>query len=592
MTGDSYRMPLTEAVQKAPTAPGVYLFENDRGEPLYIGKAADLRTRIRQYLSGHDTRPLVPHLLREATVVRVIVTGDEREALILENHLIKRHQPPFNLELKDDKSYPYLALTDEPFPALVILRRPRGRFRLLRGPFTSAKQLRRFRQALLSIYPLRRCRTMPKRACFNYQLGLCPAPCEGRITATAYAERIEQIAALLEGREWEAFKIHLSAEIQRAAAELRFEKAAELRDTLVLLPDLERCLGITSATNETLDAFYFSFTDEHLLATVGRYEEGTLLDLFHLNRRVSDDPQDEIVRLIVSFYEHLPPPRAIAIFPERQTDKVPLRDILGTEVRLVAMAPAIRTFLAKNHLTARERLLTAASRYDAAIEELANIAGTDIESILCLDVSTLQGKHSRAGAVWWESGRFVTKNYRRFTIKSLSGQNDPASLAETVARLCAHWEDGEWPVPDLLLVDGGIMQLNAVLPVVGERVALLGIVKDRRGERGFEKLVTPDGAEIPLGNDLLGLLLKRIRDEAHRFAITTHRTARKKDFSSLLGDLPGIGPKREKALIVHFGTVAAVQSATCDDLAAAPGMTRRAAEALWRHLHGGGVQKG
>ncbi len=592
MTHNPQRIPLPEAAEKTPTAPGVYFFENERGEVLYIGKATDLRARVRQYLTGYDRRPLVSPLLHEAAAVSVIVTSDEREALILENHLIKKHQPRYNLDLKDDKSYPYLALTDEPFPSLVILRRPRGRFRLLRGPFTGAKQLRRLREAILSVYPLRRCRTMPKRACLNYQLGICPAPCEGHISLDAYTDRVSRITALIEGREWDLFERHLAAEIARAAAELHFEKAAELRDARALLPDIARRLGITSKTRETLDAFYLSSTDERLFATVGRYEEGTLIDLFHLSRQVSDDPKDESLRLLVLFYEHLPLPHAVAVFPDHEVDDNLLKEVVGEKVRVVAMAPAIRSFLAKNHVVARERLLTAAFRDEGALEELGNIAGVDIASILCLDISTLQGKHSRAGAVWWENGGFVTKNYRRFTIKSLSRQNDPASLAETAARIRAHWDRGEWPIPDLLLVDGGTTQINAVLPIIGGRVALLGIVKDRHGDRGFEKLVTPDGVEIPLGNDPLGILLKRIRDEAHRFALTANRIARKKDFSSLFGGIPGIGPKREKMLIAHFGTVAAIQSATLDDLAAAPGMTRRTADALWRHLHDIGAQKG
>jgi len=575
-----------------PELPGVYFFVGKSNEILYIGKADNIRSRVRQYLAGHDNRPLIPHLLREMESVRFIVVQDAREALLLENSLIKKHQPRYNLDLKDDKSYPYLALSDGSYPSLTIVRRPRGQFRYLRGPFPSAKLLRVFREALLAVYPLRRCRTMGRKACVNHQMGLCPAPCEGRISSDAYESCVAEIVSLLEGRTWQRFEKRLYEMLSHAVTNLRFEKAAQYRDLLRILPEVRRRLGITSRTKGVLDAFYLSHDGKTLFMTVGRYEGGNLLDIYHLHQPLTEEPAAAAPRAIASFYDFQTPPETLSLFPETLADPALVTALLDPPPRTVPMEPPVRTILARNQSHHRRQIEQARGGDETALDDLEQIVGREVTRILCLDVSTLQGAHTRAGAVWWEAGSFVTRNYRLFTMKSARGHDDFAALAETAARLCAHWDAGEWPIPDLLLVDGGILQLNAVLSVVGDRVTLLGIVKDRRSKHGCEKLVTSDGGEMPLGNDSCGLLLKRIRDEAHRFVVTAHRRARRRDISSLFADIPGIGRAREKSLLAHFGTFAAIQSATPEELAAVPGMTSRVAEALWRRLHESDAQKG
>lgn len=583
-----------------PDQPGVYLFVNDADIPLYIGKAISLRSRVRQYLSGHDTRPLIPLMLGEAAAVRFIIVRDGTEALILENRLIKKHRPRYNIDLKDDKSYPYLAFTREQFPLLIVTRKPHRTYRYIRGPFTDVKLLRRFRRALLACYPLRRCLKLPKKACINYQLGLCPAPCESHISAADYDRRVKQVVALIEGRGWQEFGATLTAELGRAAAELRFEKAAELRDILQLLPELKKRFGIDPGRDAATDAFYFSFDRRRLSVTVGRYEEGTITELYHFGQKMDDDEKSAAARAVASFYEHRDPADTVAIHPDGLLDADILGGILERPVRIAALPAAAWTLLARNHAHDKERLVRSGATDPLALEKLAALTKSEVTSIVCLDISTLHGAHTIAGAVWWEAGNFVTKLYRRFTMKSVVGQNDFASIAEAVGRFRVHWEAGDWPAPSLLLIDGGLPQLRAAGPALldlsdaegsgvewaDSTVPLLGIVKDRRKDRGGEKLVTPAGAEIPLGDDPLSLLLKRLRDEAHRFSITANRAARRKDIGPLFGNIPGIGPARERALLEQFGTVERIRMATREELSAVPGLTTRTAEALWENLHG------
>lgn len=569
-----------------PSAPGVYLFIDGDGAVLYIGKARDLRSRVKQYLAGRDERPLIPFLLRRIADVRVVVARDEKEALVLERRLIKRHRPPYNIDLKDDKSYPYLAVTAGEFPQLLVTRHPRDNYRAIRGPFTSALILRRFRRAILALHPLRRCVKLPKKACVYHQIGLCPAPCEGRISAAEYERMVARVVALIEGRGWREFAAGVKAAIGKAAAELRFEKAAELRDILELLPDLGKRFGIDAARQGGEDAFFFSDDGRTLFMTVATYADGTLADLYHFHQPLPNTATPAYPA-IASFYAHRPAPAALSCHPEGAVVTDEVSRLLGAPVKVVATRPAVRELLLRNHLHFKERLARLGDTGAAARDALAELAGMPVESVLCLDVSTLQGSGTVAGAVWWESGRFVTKHYRRFTIRTVEAQNDLAALAEAAERLRAHWETGDWPRPDLLLVDGGALQIRAVAPAVGDRTALLGIVKDRRGDRGGEKLVAPTGEETPLGDEPLALLIKRIRDEAHRFAITTHRATRREAVGSLLGAIPGIGAAREKALTAQFKTVERIRAATIEELRAVPGLTRKAAEAVWHHFHEG-----
>jgi len=569
---------------RIPQEPGVYMFLDETGTVLYVGKARDLKSRVRQYFAGHDERPLVPFLMRRVADVRVVVVRDEREALVLERRLIKRHHPPYNIDLKDDKSYPYLAFTDEKFPLLVVTRKPHLRYRYLRGPFTDAALLRRFRRALLACHPLRRCVKMPAKACVYHQIGLCPAPCEGRIAADEYDRRVRRVIALIEGRDWREFGAAVTDEIERAAAALRFEKAAELRDILRLLPELGTRFGVESTRRGGIDAFFFSRDERTLFLTVATYADGALTDLYHFHHPLAPDAE-LFYPAVASFYAHRAPPAALSCHPDGTLEADALERLLDAKIALVPMRPEVRDLLLRNHIHFKERISRIGATGPEARDALAAVTGAPVESVLCLDISTLQGTHTVAGAVWWEGGRFVTKHYRRFTIRTIEGQNDPAAIAEAVSRFRARWEKGDWPKPDLLLIDGGLPQLRAALPAAGDTVPLLGIVKDRRGDRGGEKLVAPTGEETPLDDGPLALLLKRIRDEAHRFAITANRTKRKESVASLLGGIPGIGPAREKALIEQFRTVERIRSATRDELRAVPGLTREAADAVWRRFH-------
>ncbi len=568
-----------------PALPGVYLFLDDKDSILYIGKAKNLRNRIITYIRGGDSRMQLPFLMNEAVSVRVVVTTSEREALVLEARLIENEQPPYNIDLLNEGRYPYIAVTDEQWPALVVIRHSNRRYRRIIGPFTDVSKMRRMVRVLTEIYGLRSCKTMSSSGCVNYQIGRCSAPCLSKITRQEYERRITEVIGILSGKQQRELADYLKHEMLSAARRLHFERAAVLRDAMEQLPILRDSLGISLPGEQSGDLFLFAFHHPVFVLSVARFVEGKLLQLFHFTDKYYTSEQSAAIQAVVAFYRNRALPDSVMIsspvsvyrefselFPS-----VPLKRRIPKEILDVVL---------QNQHKALEQWLRRRENVREQLEELGRFVGRVPLSIACVDISTFGGEQTVASMVWWEDGVFVKKRYRRFRIKTVEGQDDFGSLKEVAQRLEQRWNSGTWPRPHLFLVDGGSPQLRAVLPVLADTMSVAGIVKDRKKERGFEFLVNPSGERLPLSASPLSLLVAAIRDEAHRTAILYNRLLRKEKTATGLSAVPGIGVEREKKLLAYFGSFSAIRKADKELLSQVPGISRRMADKIFTALHG------
>jgi len=568
--------------------PGVYIFLGKSQKILYIGKARNLRNRLNQYIQNHDNRPQVPYLMMEAHFIETIVVNSEREALILENNLIKQHKPKYNIDLKDDKSYPYIALTDEKFPLLTITRKPWQKFLFKKGPFTDAGLLKKMLTVLQTAFPLRRCKKMKKVACINKQIGLCPAPCENLISEEEYNARVRKIIELLNGKGWRNFSGYIKERMEKAAESLQFEEAATLRDSLKIVPEIKTKLGVELGTKGREDFFLFSFYSNLAFVSSGFFFEGKLKSVKNFYQTLLySEKSSVILNMLSSFYETHPLPEKIALNPSENIDTEILSELFGKSIKLSKFSPEITGLLEKNLKTNIDSYFRKEDEVNSMMAELSKFTDRKALSILCIDVSTLYGEYTVVGAVWWEKGHFIRKNYRKFRIKTVRGTDDFASLAETAQRLDKRWLTDGWPLPDLLLIDGGKGQISSVRKVLTADISIAGIVKDRGHKKGAEKLINRDGDELLLMDSPLALLLKRVRDETHRFSIEYNRSLRKQKIETFLSRISGVGPKKERILIEHFRKLSDIKGATLEELQNVKGIPKNLAETIFDYLHSG-----
>ncbi len=519
-------------IKKIPRSTGVYQFLDRSGKVLYVGKAKDLRSRISQYIEMRDTRTAVIHLMQKASFLEIIIAGSEPEALILESHLIKKFQPFFNINLKDDKSYPYLAITAEKYPGLVVTRHPQRKYLFIKGPFTQAALLRSLKELIQSIYPLKNCSKKVPKGCINGQMGICSAPCKGEISD--YSENVKSIIELLKGKKWRVLSDIINEKIKKAVQDLNFEKAAVLRDVMTVLPEIKRNYGIEFSGVGGYDAFFFRKEGDHLFVTIGRYRNGKLFYLkTFVEKALFDSMESCITSGIASFYDGITVPQKISVEP----DEVSLDQLnLATGEKIskkVSQKKSIKEILEKN----MEQSIAAFFQNEEKIEifknELSEFCNIEINSIACVDISTFGGKDTVAGFIWWEDGKLIKSKYRKYKIKTIEGVNDPGSLREVAIRMKKRWEENTMEKPSLLMIDGGKGQISSVNGVLGNMVKTVGIVKDRGKKKGFEKLIDENGKTIELRDSITANILKGIRDEAHRFSISFNRSLRKNKFKGI-----------------------------------------------------------
>lgn len=611
-------MELAERIATLPAEPGVYLFKSARGRVLYVGKAQSLRQRVRSYLStGADGRLRMPALVERAADVDVIVTANVKDALLLENELIKQHKPPFNVRLRDDKQYLALRLDPaETWPRLTQVRRFGRDGAWYFGPYTSSQAMREAVSNLRRIFPLRSCsdavfRDYQRRGrpCLEFEMDRCLGPCCGLVEEEPYADLVQGTALFLRGRS-DDLRRELEARMQAAAAEERFEEAARLRDRLTAVERTVERQRIVTERPVDRDVFALArdggeveiqalfVRDGRVIGSSGygfsdvSLDEGEVLESFLAQFYGSGDrhpvPDEVLTDRAVDVGEGL-----AALLAERAEHGVPVRSPQrGDPRKLVEMATSNAELGLARRLQARESL-------DVALDEL--VAGLGLSRrphrIECYDVSNLHGSFAVASRVCFEDGQPVKGDYRRYRIHEAPGGDDYACLREVVGRRLAR--AASEPLPDLLMVDGGKGQLavvTAALADAGLEVETVGIAKERDGEsRGprvrrsgglkAERLFRPgrkDAVLLPPSSRGL-LLLQRVRDESHRFAIEYQRSLRRRmAMTSILEALPGIGPGKRRTLLRELGSLAAIRRADEARLAALPGISPRDAAMLRR----------
>lgn len=594
-------------------APGVYLMKDANGTVIYVGKAIALRNRVRSYFQSQrhkdpKTRELVAHI----TDFDVIRTDTATEALILENELIKKYLPKYNVMLKDSKTYPYIRITNEEWPRVISTRQIINDGSQYFGPYTSAGAAYKTINLLNRLFPYRKCDkkiTGNDEVCLYYHMHQCTAPCISAVDRKTYMRSVDSAAMFLSGRG-EEIVTDLEEEMEQASEAWNFERAADVRDRLNAVQHVLERQKIVTATDTNADIIAISQgAGGDAGVQVGFLRNGKIIgsEFFQMRATLNDEPSNIMSSFVTQFYEEaaIIPPRLILQheLPEAERGMIEewLADKRGGKVQLHVpqrgnqrgLVEMVAKSASENLEQARLKFLSDEMKKTAALTELADALDLPRmpRRIECYDNSNLQGTSPVASMVVFEDGKPAKKEYRRFNIKTVEGADDFASMAEVLkrrfrrAREADEEKEGKWTtLPDLVIVDGGKGQLSAAVAAlreVGMDVAICGLAKEH------EEIFLPGRSEpILLPRDSQALyLVQRVRDEAHRFAITFHRSTRTKTaFKSRLDEIPGVGPTRKKALIRAFGSVKAIQAASIEELAAVEGINAAVAENIKAHL--------
>lgn len=604
---------LQTKLQHLPNRPGVYLFKDGEGTILYIGKAKSLRARVRSYFArGQDHSPKTRELVRRIEDLDTIVVGSEAEALLLEANLIKAHRPRFNIQLRDDKRYPYIKVTvQEPVPRVFVTRMLLNDGARYFGPYTDVGPMRQALELIKRLYTVRSCRydlpaEAPARPCLDYHIGRCLAPCVGLQPVEEYRAMIDEIVAILGGRTAEV-KARVEVEMARAAEALDFERAARYRDALAGLEAIERRQRMLDVRGGDQDVIGTARDGDRGCAVLLRIRDGKLLgrevDFFE---NLDDEGDDALLTAAVTrFYlgrgdygtSDLPQEvllgdefEDLALVEELLTSAagrrvhvhVPRR---GDKLRLVELADQNARHLLEERAVLDESVR---ARADDDLYELQEALELKVvpRLLVCFDISHTQGSEVVGSAVVFENGEPSKAEYRRFKIRGDWGNDDFRSMAEVVGRYFSRRVEEGKPIPDLAVIDGGKGQLGAAaaaLQAIGlDQVALCSLAK-----REEEIYLVGRAAPLRLPRTSPALrLLQRARNEAHRFAIGYNRKLRKnRTLSSRLSEIPGIGPTRQRALLSRFGSVRAVAAASVEEIAAVPGFSEKLARQVLDHLN-------
>lgn len=596
-----------EFLKNLPTGPGCYLMVDAKGKVIYVGKAGNLRNRVRSYfVKGGDERPSIPFLLRRVDSIRTILTDTEKEALILENNLIKQHRPTYNVDLRDDKSFFSLKLNvSHPFPRLTLIRtqrvKPDGERYF--GPYSSARDARLTLHLIQRLFPLRQCTEKQlatcKRPCLNCQMRRCLCPCTGKVDPDEYRRMVDSVSLLLEGRS-EALIRKLTKDMEAAAERLMFERAARVRDVLTAV----------QRTLEAQNVAFFHLKDQDVIAAltaehglfvvqVLSFRKGNLLSSeSFVIRNPALDEEEILASAIKQYYgsggfipkevllsRPIDQPELIEVWlSELRGNRVILRvPVRGQGVRLMSLAM-------KN---ARDALLREEHKdtVEKALERVAtklHLAGPP-RLIEGYDISNISGSEPVGVKVAFTGGSPDKAIYRQYRIRGFSDQDDPGMIYQTITRRIGHRD--EEPLPDLFLIDGGKSQLNAAVAALQEQlgsdappVASIAKVREEGDEERFYLRNRKNPVTFPRGDPGL-MLLMRVRDEAHRFAHSFHTKRRKKSvIRSALEDVPFVGPRKRQALLNAFGSVKDLLAAEDESIAAVPGVTAKDVERIRAHF--------
>ncbi len=600
-------MTLEEKLARLPDRPGVYIYRDAKAQVLYVGKAASLRSRVRSYFQESRPRdPKTDALVRQIRDLEYIVTDNELEALMLEANLVRKHRPRYNIILRDDKHYPFLKLTtNEDFPRLLVARRVQDDGAVYYGPFYPATAMRETLRLTRQLFPLRTCSIAIdgrlERPCIQYAIHRCNAPCTGWETREGYAKTVRDVMGFLEGKD-EDLALRLTKEMEVAAADQKFERAAVLRDQIQSLNKVRErqkiisteevdqdVIGVVRQGNDACVELFFVRRgrlvgqEPFFFDKVAGWSDGEILSAFvrqFYGKAVTPAPE-----LLVS--EELPEAALTAewlggLARRRVQILAPQR---GARREFVAMAEENAALALQNHLLSRD------DRQQVVLEELRralNLPGAP-NRIEGYDISHVQGTEQVGSLVVWENGGMKKDDYKRFRIRTVTGADDFASLGEVLTRRFAKALEQGTPLPDLVLIDGGRGQLNVGLKVLQDLgldyLPVIALAKQQEevyvGESLHPLVLDPTSPALHT--------LQKIRDEAHRFAVTYHKKLRsQRTLRSVLDTIPGVGPTIRTSLLKTLGSARRIRESSVAELAAVPKVTPRLAQKIYAHFHGGG----
>ena len=601
---------IEEELKKLPHLPGVYLMHSDSEEILYVGKAVDLHSRVRQYFRkghGHNDSPKILKMVSQISYFEYIITGSEMEALVLECNLIKEYRPRYNTLMTDDKGYPYIRVTiDEPYPRILYshqMRRDRSRYF---GPYTDGRAVHDIILLVQKLFRLRTCnRNLPRdigkeRPCLYYQIGQCSGPCsEGLVSAEEYQEQISRAIAFLKGDTRELIS-ELKQKMKSYAAEMEFEKAAEVRDLIESISHIMDKQRMNDTNADNRDIVAFARGEKDTVITVFFVRDGQLIgrENHHMSADPEEKDEDVLNAFLKQYYSSTPyipkeiltripvpePEVLLSYLSEKKEQKVSLlQPKRGDKAGLLKLAEDNARLVLEQDM---ERIKKKEKRTIGAVQEIAGILQIPTAARMeAFDISNISGYHSVASMVVFENGEPRRNAYRKFRLRTVEGPDDYASMKEVLSRRYTNEKLG--PLPDVLMMDGGKGQVHVaemVLDSLGIDIPVCGMVKDdhhrTRGLYYKDKEVL-----FPRGSEAMHMITA-LQDETHRFAITYHQLLRSKgQVHSILDDIKGIGPKRRRALMLHFQTIEAVRDASVEELLSLPEMNQASAESVYRFFH-------
>lgn len=593
-----------EFLASLPTLPGVYRMIDAAGAVLYVGKAKDLKKRVSSYFQKSDQSPRIKLMLKSVDHIDTTITRTEAEALLLENNLIKGLKPRFNILFRDDKSYPYLLLTGHRFPRLAYFRGTPKKRDQAYGPYPNAYAVRESIQLLQKVFQLRTCEDTVfanrSRPCLLYQIKRCTAPCVGHITPEAYARDVHEAAQLLHG-EASALTEHITEQMNAAAATLDFETAAFLRDRLRMLAAVrEKQFVDSTGSDADADVVAVAEVGDVIAVNLTMIRGGRHLGdrSFFPQHGEGATPAEALEAFIVQHYLDHPIPARILVSEAIETGALEtlLTEQAGKKITLLHRVTGERKVWigmaqANARLSAERRSADRANQSQrlAALRDTLDLPA--LNRIECFDISHTMGEATVASCVVYEGNDLKKSDYRRYNISGITPGDDYAAMHAALIKRFHKSVEENGVLPDLLLIDGGKGQISMAVEAMAELglndVPLLGVAKGEARKPGLETLIFADGRELNLAKDHPGFhLIQQVRDEAHRFAITGHRAKRGKTrVQSTLEDIAGIGPKRRKQLLEHFGGLQGVRDAGVDALATVNGISRELAETIYNALH-------
>ncbi|MFQ5894305.1 MAG: excinuclease ABC subunit UvrC [Nitrospinota bacterium] len=598
-----------EFLRSLPDAPGIYLFRDSAGAALYVGKAKNLRNRVRGYFArSHGRGPWISRMVEQVASVDYVVTDREVEALILESNYIKRHKPKYNVVLKDDKQFPYLKFsTQEQAPRLSIVRRVGQEGATYLGPYPSAASVRQTIRFIQRTFHIRACtggiEDKTSARCLYFQMGQCQGPCDGHQSPEDYGRAVGDALDFLRGRDRE-LSARLKAQMAEASDALAFERAAKLRDQIRAIERVTERQEMVSLGGEDQDVVGLSRVGHVAFARVFFVRGGKLLGDkgFRLNYRAEEPSAELLGAFVKQFYaahDYVPPEVLLpGPIPDREVVEAWLGERRGKRVRLLVPERGHRRRLVgmanQNAGLALQRREEQLRAEDATLADLQRWLELEVppERVEAFDISCLMGTQAVGASVLFVGGRPAKEGYRRYKVRGPAGPDDCAMLAEVLSRRYTRLINEGGELPDLILIDGGKGQLSAALAVLEELgvgdIACAALAKGRSAENPEDQDVVflPGRSEpVRLPEGPAKHLLQRVRDEVHRFALTFHRSFRSRTaLRSRLEEVPGLGPRRRRALLRHFGSLRRVVEAPLEQLLEVQGMTERVARALKEHF--------